>query len=273
MNWYMRKLIAVAGWLAPFLLRGELAYDVRETVTGHPALVLKTTERLSRVQIRDSAVARSYDEFVRVEDLDSRQITLIDHRHKRFASRYRQQELGKQWAKPAPQFMAGVRVETTGTGAPAMWNGGPVKRDTILISIPNAPGPGEWRLEVDVAGNPPGYDTIKQRVEFARKRKDAEIEAMVNTLATGQLEHLVDVSRARAGRTMGVPVRTLAQFHLAAGAPILAAIGAELAGYVLMRIEVEVENLTTTVDPMVFLVPAGYAEVDFDLLKQEQARR
>ncbi len=40
-----------------------------------------------------------------------------------------------------------------------------------------------------------------------------------------------------------------------------------------MSIEAEVENLTTTVDPRGFLVPAGYAEVAYDLLKQERARR
>ena len=274
MNRYMRKLIAVAGCcLAPCLLRGELAYDVRETVSGHPALVLKISERLTRVQISGSLVSRSYDEFVRVEDLDSRQITFIDHRHKRFASRYRQSEVGKQWAKPASELMSGVRVETLGKGLPAEWNGAQVKRDIMRLAIPNAPGPGEWRIEVDVAENPPGYDTVKERVAFANRRKDSEIQAMVNTLATEQVELLGDISRARTNRTAGVPVRTAAQFRLAAGAPILAEIGAQLAGHVLMSIEAEVENLTTTVDPRVFLVPAGYAEVAYDLLKQERARR
>ena len=78
MSWFTRKLIAVAWCLAPCLLRGEPACDVREIVTGHPALVLKITERLPRVPISGGRVARTYDEFVRVADLDSRQITFID---------------------------------------------------------------------------------------------------------------------------------------------------------------------------------------------------
>lgn len=250
--------------------RAELAFDIRQTISGHPAFVLKTSERVWHVQISGGMIAHLYpEEFTRVETIDSRQITLIDHRAKRFASRFRPSELGKQWTQPGSATgMAGVRVETLSAGVAAEWNGTAVKRDTIRIALQNAPGPGEWRLQLDVAENPPGFDLVRQRLEFARRRKDIEIEAMVATLAASPAELLGDVSAARSRRTMGVPVRTIGEFRLAPGAPLLFEIGAALTGYPLMTVEAEVEKLTTTVDPNAFLVPAGYAEVDFAALKK-----
>jgi hypothetical protein len=253
----------------------EMSFDVRQTITGHPALVRKTSERVWRVRISGANIATLDDEFTRVESIDSQQVTLIDHRHKRFASRFKHGSLQKKWAsKPVPEALNGVRVEMVDPpGAPASWNGKAVRRDTMRILIPNAPGPGEWRLQVDSAENPPGYQPSLTAIQTAAQRKDLEIDAMVATLTTSSLELLGDVSGVRKRRSPGLPVRSLAQFQLAAASPLIQELGIHLAGYPLMTVETEVENFQEGADPLAFLVPAGYSEVEFETLARERKNR
>ena len=267
------RLLPVLFVLAPAILRADLAFDLRVTISGHPHLVQKTTERTSRISIGAGRVAQAQFDFVRIEEPAAHLVTLIDHRGKRFATKRMDEAFLEKWANPPAGPMAGVRMEAVKTGVPGVWNGMPVKRDVIRLAIPNAPGPGDWTLEMDIAENPPGFESSKQILEFAAQRKDADILAMIATLAAAETELLGDAGKVRVRQTFGIPVRSIAEFRPRPGSPVLAEIGSEYAGKPVMTLESEVGNFTTEVDAGVFLVPAGYAQVEFAMLARARAAR
>ena len=267
------RILPIPFILGPAILCADLAFDLRETVSGHPHLVLKTTERTSRVSISAGRVARAQFDFVRIEEPAGNLVTLIDHRGKRFATARIDEAFRKNWTNPRPAAIAGVRMEAIQTGVPGEWNGSRVKRDVIRVSVPGAPGPGDWTWEMDIAENPPGFEGSKQIIEFAAQRKDQDILAMINTLAAAETELLGDASKVRERQTFGIPVHSIAEFRLRAGSPVLAEIGQEYAGYPVMTLDAEVENFTTEADARVFFVPPGYVQLEFPALARERAAR
>jgi hypothetical protein len=257
--------------------RGEFAFDLRETVSGHPSLVLKTTEITSHMFISGGKIAKLENQIVQIMDHDSSLLTLVDYRDKKFATlnlteATRDRDLGFD-----QQFGQDIRIELVQAGQTTEWDGRPVKRDVFRIQINSAPGPGEWLYTVDSStAPPPDFEQTSRAIASTDDRYDQDLDAEIQTLVFMNIDRFKDLQKARKGdhEKSSLVIHTIAEFRLKKGAPLLDSIGPELAGKPLITREMEVTDFSlSSVDQSVFLVPPGFERVDMHELYVQQDLR
>jgi hypothetical protein len=283
----MRTSIACGLLLWAGTAQAELSFDLRETITGHPSMVLKPTETTAHIYIQGGKIARRQNDIVQITDTEINLVTLVDYRDRKFATSSLD-EVRRNREKDIDQLSPGFRStgesvssklkagEPVPSGQPAQWDGQAATRDVIRIEIMGEPGPAEWLLTIDSADNLPGWEASRRPLEATEARYDQELDAEINTLVFMNPDRFKDILKIRKTRNQraAIPIHSVAEFRLKPGAPLLETIGPDLAGQPLITKELEVLDLKSSgVDFNIFLVPPGFEQAEFgDLLIQQDLR-
>jgi hypothetical protein len=260
------------------LLRADIAFDLRETISGHPSMVRKTTEITSHIFIKGGRVARLENQIVQIVDNENSQLTLIDYRDKKFATEDLSEAKRNRDFHFDQEFPQDIRIELISSEQPAEWEGRKTRRDVFRIKINTDPGPGEVILTVDKSAEPPrDFQSTIEASKSAESRYDQELDAEIQTLAFINMDRFKDIQKARQGEgpAGGLTLHSMAEFRLKKGSPLLETIGEQFADQVLMTKEMEVVDFSFgNVDFNVFMVPQGFEKVEMhQLLVQQNIRQ
>jgi hypothetical protein len=273
----MRILSALGLLLCVGHARGEFAFDLRETISGHPSMVQKTTEITSHMFISGGKIAKLQNQIVQIIDHDSSLLTLVDYRDKKFATLNLTEATRDHDLRFDQKFGQDIRTELVQSAQPAEWDGRPVKRTVFRIQINSDPGPGEWLYTMDSSTEPPpDFEQTSRAIANSEDRYDQDLDAEIQALVFINIDRFKDLQKSRKRDTekSGLLIHSLAEFRLKKGAPLLEPIGQELAGQPLITEEMEVVDFKVApVDFSIFLVPPGFEQVDMhDLYVQQDMR-
>jgi hypothetical protein len=273
----MRMLSAFVLVMCASHARAEFVFDLRETVTGHPSLVLKSTETNSRIFIRGGKIAKLQNQIVQIVDDENNLLSLVDYRDKKFATSTLSEAQRRRDLWFDQRFPGDIRIEAIASQQPAEWDGRATKRDVYRIKINNAPGPGEWLYTVDWStGPPPDFEQTSRAIAATDERYDQELDAEIQTLVFMNRDRFKDLQKVRKGQSKkaGLVIHSVAELRLKKGAPLLDTIGQELADQPLITKELEVVNFNVSpVDFNIFFVPSGFEQVEMnELLAQQDIR-
>jgi hypothetical protein len=273
----MRILSALALLLCAGHARAEFAFDLRETISGHPSMVRKTTEITSHMFISGGKIAKLQNQIVQIIDHDSSLLTLVDYRDKKFSTLNLTEGTRDRDLRFDQKFGQDIRTELVQSGQSAEWDGRPVKRTVFRIQINSDPGPGEWLYTVDASTEPPpDFEPTSRAISNTEDRYDQDLDAEIQALVFINIDRFKDLQKARKGDTgrSALVIHSVAQFRLKKGAPLLETIGQELAGQPLITEEMEVLDFKLEpIDFSIFLVPPGFEQVDMhELFVQQDIR-
>lgn len=273
----MRILSVFALLLSASHARAEFAFDLRETISGHPSLVLKTTEMTSHVLISGGKIAKLQNQIVQIVDYENSLLTLIDYRDKKFATSNLGEVQRNRDLDFDRLFPQDVRTEVMETGKAGEWDGRSIKRDVYRIKINTDPGPGEWIYTVDSsAAPPPDFEQTRKAVASTDDRYSQELDAEIQTLTFMNIDRFKDIQKARndVRDRNSLLIHSLAEFRLKKGAPLLDTIGPEFADQPLITMEMEVVDFRLAADDFgILFVPPGFKQVDIhELLVQQDIR-
>jgi hypothetical protein len=273
----MRVVAAFAVLVCASPARAEFSFYLRETITGHPSLVLKSTETTSRIFVKGGKIAKLENQIAQIVDNEDGVLTLIDYRDKKFATSNLAQAQRDRDLHFDQQFPQDVRIELISSGQAAQWDGRETKRDIFRIKINSDPGPGEWIYTVDSsAAPPPDFEQTSRAAASTEDRYDQELDAEIQTLVFINIDRFKDIQKARKGESQkgALVIHSIAELRLKKGAPLLETIGQEFANQPLMTKEMEVVDFSLSpVDFNIFLVPPGFEQVELhELLVQQDIR-
>jgi len=273
----VRILSTLALLLCGGLAEAEFAFDLRQTISGHPSMVQKTTEITSHVFISGGKIAKVQNQIAQIVDHDSNLLTLVDYRDKKFATSNLNDALRNRDLEIDGQSGPDYRVELIHSGQAAQWDGRPVKRAVFRVQITSDPGPGEWLYTVDSSVAPPSdFEQTRRAIASTDDRYDQELDAEIQTLVFMNIDRFKGVQKARKGDSEkgSLVIHSIAELRLKKGAPLLDTIGQGLVGEPLIRMEMEVTDFSLSpVDFSIFLVPPGFEQVDIRELFAQQDRR
>jgi hypothetical protein len=281
----MRILSTLVLLLCACRVQAEIRFELRETISGHPSMVRKTTETTSHMYIRGGKIAKLQNQIVQIVDNENSLLTLIDFRDKKFATSTLGEAERNRDQMFDQNFPQDIRMELISSGEKAEWDGQATKRDVFRIQIDSEFGQGECIYTVDsIAAPPPEFEPTGKAMDATERNYDQELEAEIQTLFFIHTDRFKDIQKARKGESQksSLLIHSVAEFRLKKGAPLLDAIGQELADQTLMTHEMEVVNFRSSPaeyvlgDPGgmdVFLVPPGFDQVEMhELLVQQDIR-
>ena len=224
-------------------LKAEFAFDLRETISGHPSMVLKTTESTSHVFVSGGKIAKLQNQIVQIVDHENSLLTLIDYHDKTFATANLAAAQRDRDVLFDKQFPQDIRSDLVSAGLPAEYEGRKVTRDIFRININSEPGPGEWLYTVDSStAPPPDFEPLARSAELTEAHYDQELDAEIQTLAFIHIDRFKDILKARRAQNQrpALLIHSVAEFRLKKGAPLLETIGQELVDQTLIVMEMEV---------------------------------
>jgi len=273
----MKPLTALALLSCAASARAEFAFDLRETISGHPSLVLKTVETTSHMVILGGKIAKIQNQIVQIVDNENNLLTLIDYRDKKFATSSLAEAQRNRDLQFDQQFPQDIRIELVKSGQPAEWDGRSVKRDVFLVKINSEPGPGEWLYTVDSStAPPPDFSQTSSAMASTEEHYDQELDAEIQTLGFMNMDRFKDIQKARKEESPKntLVLHTLAEFRLKKGAALLETIGQQFADRPVITKEIEVVDFRLAADDTnVFAIPPEFEQVDMhELLVQQDIR-
>jgi len=274
----MRILPVLALALYAGHARAEFAFDLRETVTGHPYFVLKSTEVTSRIFIHGGKIAKLQNQIMQIVDDENSLLTLVDYRDKKFATSTLGEIQRQRDLRFDQKFPGNVRIEAVTSGQRAQWEGRAIMRDVYRVKINDDPGPAEWLYSVDWStGPPPDFEQTGRAIAANDDRYDQDLDAEIQTLVFMNNDRFKDLQKVRKaqGKKSGLVLHSVAELRLRKGAPTLDTIGQEFADRPVMTMELEIVDfsLSGNVDFRVFLVPPEFEKVDMQELLEQQDYR